>query len=854
MTRPSFSDGKPPHLTVGTISPGIVLRCGPETTIGQAIDMMREANCSSIIVTRDHLPVGIWTEKDCLSLPADCEATLNEPISKWMSAPVHSISVHATPEAAIIRMRERHVRHLVTVDEENRLAGIISQSDLIRQQGSWRKLGDGDVGAAIRRTTIFVDGDIAMSELRARMHDAKCDCAIVYDPSVATDPVAMLDHTGIITERDILRNLANGDHATPATKVASRPLRVISARASLNNARDTMLAEHIRHLAVIDEAGNVIGVLSFADLLEFIEQDYFAHLRSVMEGRDIELSAARRSLFLADKIIETSPDGIMVCAADGTIELVNPAFTRVTGYTASDVIGKNPNILQSGRQSREFYTAMWRDIARQGKWEGEIWNRRKSGEIYPEWLSIIAIRDADGQISQYASIFTDISERKKNREDILRLAHIDELTGYPNRRRFLELLAHGIGESRRKGTRLTILLLDIDNFQRVNNTLGHGDGDDVLVEVARRLHRRLDQGGVLARVGADEYAILLSGGQSADDDAALADDLLKALSQPHRTSKGQEIYLSASIGIASFPHDANDTANLLRNAEIAMMQSKEQGRNRFSRYNRAIHSRSDTDLALETALRRALDRDEFHLVYQPQFEARTGNLHGVEALLRWNHPERGPIPPTVFIPVAEEIGVIGELGRWVLRHACRQAVSWREKGLHNITMAVNVSVQQFYGTVDLADQIRTILVEKGMAADRLEIEITESLFMQNIDEMRANMQRIRDLGVKIALDDFGTGFSSLSYLRKLPFDTIKMDRSFVSDINQGREGSTLAITILNMAQNLRKKCVAEGVETNAQLTLLRDAGCDYIQGYLMGKPMSADDIFDLSQQRSAEAS
>ena len=208
----------------------------------------------------------------------------------------------------------------------------------------------------------------------------------------------------------------------------------------------------------------------------------------------------------------------------------------------------------------------------------------------------------------------------------------------------------------------------------------------------------------------------------------------------------------------------------------------------------------------------------------------------------------------MFIPVAEEIGVIGELGRWVLRHACRQAVSWREKGLHNITMAVNVSVQQFYGTVDLADQIRTILVEKGMAADRLEIEITESLFMQNIDEMRANMQRIRDLGVKIALDDFGTGFSSLSYLRKLPFDTIKMDRSFVSDINQGREGSTLAITILNMAQNLRKKCVAEGVETNAQLTLLRDAGCDYIQGYLMGKPMSADDIFDLSQQRSAEAS
>lgn len=851
MTRPSFSDGSPPHLTVGTISPGTVLRCGPETAIGQAIDMMRDANCSSIIVTQDHLPIGIWTEKDCISLPVQPVETLDEPISNWMSSPVHTISVHATPEAAIIRMRERHVRHLVTVDEENRLAGIISQTDLIRQQGSWRKLGDGDVGAAIRRTTIFVDGDIPMSELRARMHDAKCDCAIVHDPSFTGDPATILDHTGIITERDILRNVTTGRHTAPAIEIASRPLRFISAKASLNDARDAMLAGHIRHLAVIDETRNVIGVLSFADLLEFIEQDYFAHLRSVMEGRDEELTKARRSLFLAHKIIETTPDGIMVCDAKGMIERVNPAFTRVTGYTPADVIGKNPKILQSGRQSPEFYAAMWRDIAQLGKWEGEIWNRRKSGEIYPEWLSILAIRDADGQISQYVSIFTDISERKKSREDILRLAHIDELTGYPNRRRFLELLSHGIGECRRKGTRLTVLLLDIDNFQRVNNTLGHGDGDDVLVDVARRLHRCLDKGGVLARVGADEYAILLSDGRSADEDAALADDLLKAVGQPHLTSKGQEIYVSASIGIASFPHDANDTANLLRNAEIAMMHSKEQGRNRFSRYNRATHSQSGADLALETALRRALDRDEFHLVYQPQFESRSGKLRGVEALLRWNHPERGPIPPSVFVPIVEEMGVIGELGRWVLGRACRQAVAWREQGLHNLTMSVNVSVQQFYGTIDIAEQIRAILVEKGMAADRLEIEITESLFMENIEEMRSNLQRIRDLGVKIALDDFGTGFSSLSYLRKLPFDTIKMDRSFVDDISQGPEGCALAITILDMARNLHKKCVAEGVENSAQLNLLRNAGCDYIQGFLLGKPMPPDQLLALSRQNAS---
>jgi diguanylate cyclase (GGDEF)-like protein/PAS domain S-box-containing protein len=540
----------------------------------------------------------------------------------------------------------------------------------------------------------------------------------------------------------------------------------------------------------------------------------------------------------------------MICNAQSEIEAVNPAFTRVTGYQAEEVIGKTPAILKSGRQNKAFYDKLWADLARTGKWEGEIWNRRKSGEIYAEWLSIMAVRDGEGTVTHYASIFTDISGREKNREDVLRIAFTDELTGMPNRRRFSELLSLHIGRARRVGRPLTVAMLDIDNFQRVNNALGHTTGDDVLVEVSRRISRELGRDAVIARMGADEFAAILPNVNTEQEAVGIAENLLLRLGEAHLTRKGEDVYLSASIGIASFPEDANDTSNIIRCAELAMVQAKEQGRNRVGLYSVNLHSQKGADLALETALRRAIDNEELHLVYQPQFNAQSGEIAGVEALLRWTTADGKTIPPSTFIPIAEEMGVIGELGRWVIRTACNQLVTWRQEGLHNLRLAVNVSVQQFYGSMDFAEQLRAIIVDKGVAADRLEIEVTESLFMRNIDDMRTKLQRLHDLGVRIALDDFGTGFSSLSYLRTLPFDVIKLDRSFVWDIEDGPDGETLPITIINMARNLGKTCVAEGVENQHQLEVLRKAGCDLIQGYLLGQPMSADDISKLAKEQS----
>ncbi|HAY48608.1 MAG TPA: histidine kinase [Thalassospira sp.] len=843
MIRPTPAEDRSFGLTVGTLSPGTVLSCSPATPLAQAVTKMRNANSSSIIVVQSNKPVGILTEHDLLSLPANSKAVLSQPVEMRMSHPVHTISIHASPQSAIVRMRERNVRHLVTVDENDCLVGIISRTDLIRQISNKKPFSANDVADAVRRSTIFVDARMPVSELRHRMHGEKCDSAIVtgFPADLPVD-----QQTGIITERDILRGFADDNDGLTAGDIATRPVMVINGDVNLNDARTIMLRKNIRHLVVHNQHREIIGVLSFADLLEFIEQDYLIYLNNINDDSDSELVKARQSLALARKLIENSPDCVMVCNARAEIEAVNPAFTRVTGYQAEEVIGKNPSILQSGRQSKDFYRQMWVELARTGKWEGEIWNRRKSGETFPEWLSIMAIRDSDGTISHYASIFTDISEREKNREDILRIAFTDELTGMPNRRRFSELLSLHVGRARQHGRPLTVMMLDLDNFQRVNNALGHNAGDDVLVEVSRRISRELGHDAVMARVGADEYAAILPDIKTEQEALNLAERVLVRLGEPHLTSKGDDLYLSASIGIASFPKDANDTSNLLRCVEIAMLQAKEQGRNRVGRFSVSLQSQKGADLALETALRRALDNNELHLAYQPQFDTRTGQLCGVEALARWTTASGEHIPPSTFIPVAEEIGVIGELGRWVMRTACRQLVNWRSEGLHNLRLAVNVSVQQFYGTVDLAEQLRAILVDKGLSADRLEIEVTESLFMRDMADMRAKLQRIQDLGIRISLDDFGTGFSSLSYLRTLPFDQIKLDRSFVTDIDRGEEGRTLAITIINMARNLGKTCIAEGVENDRQLEVLRDAGCDLVQGYLLGRPMSAQDISRLA--------
>lgn len=852
------SDDKMQHprapIRIGTLSQGKVLTCGPDLPLGEAIALMHQQRRSSIVVTEQNRPLGVWTEHDCLTIRANDDAAFSRPISDWMSSPVRTMSAHASVEAATFRMRRDRLRHLIIIDDAECLVGIISQSDLIRVPGAIHPLRERNVASIVRRNTVCMPGDTPIDELQAAMRDNECDSAIVFKPAAdakqslpvqspaETETTGITHDIGIVTERDIVGYLVKRGKSVTAWEIASRPVRQIPDSTSLQDARQIMMDHQIRHLVVTDPQHKVPGILSFNDLLASIEHDYLQHMHNAMEDRDTALARAQKALHLSRKIIESSPDGIIIVDDQGKIEDVNPSFTRVTGYSRSEAIGSSPNILQSGRHDRAFYQDMWQSITRAGRWQGEIWNRRKSGEIYPEWLSIIAIRDEEGRVLQYAGIFSDITDRKQTSEDIRRLSHYDELTGFPNRRRFLDVLGRTLNEQRGSKNNVAVLLIDIDNFQRINNTLGHSVGDDVLVDFAGRLNRALPTDTMLARMGADDFAILLPQTHENDTLETIAQDLMEVFNQPHFSANGTELFITASMGITLYPRDGNDTTMLLRNAEIAMLRAKNHGRNRFNYYNRSMNTVSRDTLALESDLRHAVERREFYLAYQPQFMASNGQLSGFEALIRWQHPKHGELGPDRFIPLAEEIGMIDEIGLWVLRTACMQTVQWRQKGLHNITMAVNASLQQFNSPIEFGDLVGTVLNETGLAGDRLEIEITESLFMQDIEDTCRKLQRISDLGVKIALDDFGTGFSSLSYLRHVPFDVLKIDRSFVNDIGKGIGGSELVRTIINMAHNLGKSCIAEGVENLSQEQFLRDHGCDFLQGFLRGRPAPADQI------------
>lgn len=851
-------------VRVGTLTHGQVLTCNPDLPLGDAIALMHRHLRSSIVITQDNKPVGVWTEHDCLTISADDPTAFLRPISDWMSSPVRTMLAHASVEAATFRMRRDKLRHLIIIDDQECLVGIVSQSDLIRVPSAIHPLRERDVSSIVRRNTVSVPGETPISQLQAAMKEGECDSAIVFQPVAKTlpestipplnatrssevaqaneDAGSVISTVGIVTERDIVGYLVHRSASGSAWEIASRPVRRVSDHTSLQDARQIMIDHQIRHLVVTDSHQNVLGILSFNDLLASIEQDYLQHMHDAMEDRDTALARAQKSLHLTRKIIESSPDGIIIVDDQGKIEDVNPSFTRVTGYSAAEAIGKSPNLLQSGRHDRAFYQDMWQSITRAGRWQGEIWNRRKSGEIYPEWLSIIAIRDEQGNVLQYAGIFSDITDRKQTRDDIRRLSHFDELTGFPNRRRFLDVLGRTLNDCRGNNDSVAVLLVDIDNFQRINNTLGHATGDDVLVDFAGRLNRALPADAMLARMGADDFAILLPQKNNSDTLETMAQDLMEVFDHPHFSASGGELFITASMGITLYPRDGSDTTMLLRNAEIAMLRAKNHGRNRFNHYNRSMNTASSETLALETDLRHALERRELYLAYQPQFFANNGALSGFEALIRWRHPKHGELAPDKFIPLAEEIGMIDEIGLWVLRTACTQMVKWRQQGLHNITMAVNASLQQFSNPIEFGDQVSAALNETGLAGDRLEIEITESLFMQDIEDTCRKLQRISDLGVKIALDDFGTGFSSLSYLRHVPFDVLKIDRSFVNDIGKGIGGSELVRTIINMAHNLGKTCIAEGVETLQQEQFLRENGCNFLQGFLRGRPVRAAEI------------
>ncbi|MFG1391379.1 sensor domain-containing protein [Xanthobacter agilis] len=551
-----------------------------------------------------------------------------------------------------------------------------------------------------------------------------------------------------------------------------------------------------------------------------------------------ESKRSERHLRLTAAVFANSNEGLVVTDLSGTISTVNPAFTRITGYTETEVAGRNMHVMRSGRHDASFYHQMWRDIQKNGIWQGEIWNRRKNGEVFLQQLVISTVYDADGAPQNFIGAFHDITAIRRSEFELDRIAHYDPLTDLPNRTLLSSILDHAVN---RPGARCAVLCVDLDRFKTVNESYGHVAGDQVLQMSAARMRNVLGGNGTLGRYGADEFLVILDERKSPQDATATATAIITALGAPYVFPDGHEVYVGASVGISLYPEDADTAQKLVQHANSALFEAKSNGRGSYSFYTQELTQSAKSRIELETELRRALARKEFEIHYQPCVELMTGHIRGVEALVRWRSPTRGLVPPDRFIPFAEETGLIVPLGDWVLEEACRQMAAWLRDGIVCDYVAVNLSPRQFSREA-ICVKVTEVLHRTGLPPERLEVEITEGMLFEARAAAEQKCQALSQMGVRIALDDFGTGYSSLGYLKRFPISKLKIDRSFIRDLPRSAADGEITVAIIAVAKALGMEVVAEGIETKEQYDFLRRHACDLGQGFLFSRPLMVADI------------
>ncbi|WP_242390567.1 sensor domain-containing protein [Pararhodospirillum photometricum] len=567
----------------------------------------------------------------------------------------------------------------------------------------------------------------------------------------------------------------------------------------------------------------------------------------------VDVTEQRRheaSLLKLSRAVEQSSASVVITDAQGQIEYVNPAFCQITGYTPEEVLGRTPAMLKSGRVPAEIYRDMWQTIASGREWRGEFHNRRKDGTLYWERATISPIKNEEGKITHFVAVKDDITQKKEIEEELFHRANYDPLTGLPNRQLLLDRLNTALAVARRESHRVAVMFMDLDRFKQVNDTLGHNAGDVLLKQAASRLSAVLRPQDTLGRLGGDEFLVVAPGLHKPSEATVVAGRLLEVARQPF-TVDGRDIYVSASIGICLGPGDGTSPQILMRNADAAMYLAKENGRDGFHFFTPEVESASRRRMMIETGLRSAVRDGSLSLLYQPIFAARDGRMTKAEALLRWSHPQLGPVSPAEFIDVAEETGQILALGSWVLEEACRNLANLEVSGGGAFRIAVNISSKQF--GQDLSTQIQGLLERHALDPRRLEIEITERVLLHPSTEVLGQLEALRALGVSIAIDDFGTGYSALSYLMAFRIDTLKIDRSFVVAMEKDVRSQALVGAITGMAHDLDARVVAEGVETAEQAALLSSLGVDALQGYLLGRPMPLDSLQSLLFRTGAVA-
>ncbi|MBP0712612.1 EAL domain-containing protein [Burkholderia sola] len=816
-----------------------ILSCAPATPVREAARRMFAERCSSIVVMKEEQVVGIWTEHDALSA-GDNPGELDRPVSEVMSHPVMTLEADTPLGEAAMKFKQSGVRHFVVV-RDGAAIGVLTQTDVVVNQGPEFFLHLKPIESIRVHPPVVVPEQAGLHDVIAQMRAQRLDAILVgYDDG---------EH-GILTERDIVRLLADGGAQGAVGAHASKPLQMLTARQSLYAAQRFMTEHNMRHVGIRDDDGRLTGLLCFADVLQSIEHEYANELRSALRERDEALGLARFNLRMADRVFESALEGIMVTDRRARIERVNQAFTRLTGYSEDEVIGRNPGLLSSGRQTPDFYKQLWHSLTTDGHWQGEIWNRRKTGELFLEYLTITSIRDSAGEISHYAAIFSDITQRRQAEERLGYLATHDVLTNLANRMLFEERLAHAISHAKRFGRKVAVMYLDLDRFKLINDTLGHNAGDEVLKMVAERIVANVRANDTVARMGGDEFALVLEEIDDVRDVGRVARKLLDEVGRAIDIGD-REIFVTPSIGISIYPDDGTAAEDLILLADQAMYGAKSRGRNVFQFFESKMTSSAIEQLETLGELHRALEQNEFRLFYQPQYDLASGRIVGVEALLRWLHPHRGLVPPGDFIGLAERSALIVPIGKWVLHEACRQARRWLDEGFEFGRVSVNVSARQCFTDHFLSD-LTTILSETALPAEYLQLELLESMAMNTREEIGILLRELATRGISLAIDDFGTGYSSLVYLKDLPVDTLKIDRSFLTDCGSGSTDDAIVRAIVAMGRALGLDVVMEGVETAKQLAFLQEIGCHQGQGFLFARPQPAEQLVGISSRRGAE--
>lgn len=809
-----------------------VVTLEPSSSLVKAVRLMAQRHISCVVICENQYPVGMLTERDIVHLAQTLNQNNEVTIDTVMQSPIVSCQADLPMQDAARIMKKKGIRRLVVTHFGGKIAGIITRHDIVKAlQGRYVEY--------LHETLARTNRDLL--DTRNVLQEAQQKVFLL-------GLIEQIDDAIYIIEADSGRIIEINDRACDMLGYSRDELRSMMAWEISIELNDAKKWKHLQIRLKIEGSltlrtshrkrnGTLIPIEVNTKYLRHEEQDYALVVARDMTERDKQM--ARQRLYAT--LFENTREGVMVTDSDGNICMVNHAFTELTGYTESEVLGKPPKLLQSGKHDHLFYDKLWSSILSSGHWQGEIWNRRKNGEIFPELLSITSVCGEQDELQYYVGVFSDISQLKQTEAKLEYLAHHDPLTNLANRRLLMSQLEYGLKTASRNHEVMALLVLDLDRFKDINDSYGHLIGDQLLQQVAGRLSKRLRESDLVTRLGGDEFAILMQGLSSPGDAAILADEIIQALNDPWQLSDGLELQVGTSIGISLFPDHGDSAEILLQHADTALYQAKNEGRGRFRYFSEELTQAARQRIEIHNNLRHALAEEKLAVFYQPQLDVQSGQIVGAEALLRWQDPVHGNITPSQFIPVAEETGLINYLGEWVLREVCNQGKIWLERDFTPLSLAVNLSVHQLRQS-GLVEKITRILMQTGYPAGQLSLEVTESALMERENDAVATLSQLRGKGIHLSIDDFGTGYSSLAHLQRMPLDELKIDKSFVDEIPYKKDDMEITTTIISMAKNLGLGVLAEGVETVDQHHFLQQQGCDFYQGYLFSPPVCADDF------------